>query len=145
EATEGAEASDTVVEEPTKPVLTTTTLLFQAPDLPPAPARSASDEEGDSSSHRRRTRRRSGESADHDADEPNTVVKVRQPRQPAQITEPQRVKGSTRLEAKKQRRRDGRDAGRRRPVVTESEFLARRESVDRVMVVRSKNDRTQIG
>ena len=53
-------------------------------------------------------------------------------REPELITEPQRVKGSTRLEAKKQRRRDGRDAGRRRPVVTEAEFLARRESVDRV-------------
>ena len=61
------------------------------------------------------------------------------------ITEPQRIKGSTRLEAKKQRRRDGREAGRRRPVVTEAEFLARRESVDRKMVVRSKNGRTQIG
>ena len=64
--------------------------------------------------------------------------------QPAPSNEPTRVKGSTRLEAKKQRRRDGRDAGRRRPVVTESEFLARRESVDRVMVVRSKFDRIQI-
>ena len=73
-------------------------------------------------------------------------MRVRQPRrQPEQITEPQRVKGSTRLEAKKQRRRDGRDAGRRRPVITEAEFLARRESVDRVMVVRSKYGRIQIG
>ena len=59
--------------------------------------------------------------------------------------EPQRIKGSTRLEAKKQRRRDGRDAGRRRPVVTEAEFLARRESVDRQMIVRSKDGRIQIG
>ena len=54
------------------------------------------------------------------------------------ITEPQRIKGSTRLEAKKQRRRDGREAGRRRTVVTEAEFLARREAVDRVMVVRER-------
>ena len=60
------------------------------------------------------------------------------------MTEPQRIKGSTRLEAKKQRRRDGREAGRRRAVVTEAEFLARREAVDRVMVVRSKNGRIQI-
>jgi len=72
-------------------------------------------------------------------------VRVRQPRAAAPlITEPQRVKGSTRLEAKKQRRRDGRDAGRRRPVITEAEFLARRESVDRVMIVRSKFGRIQI-
>src|SRR6202023_120034 len=42
-----------------------------------------------------------------------------------------------RLEAKRQRRRDGRDAGRRRPpVLSEAEFLARREAVERVMVVR---------
>ena len=55
------------------------------------------------------------------------------------------VKGSTRLEAKKQRRREGRETGRRRPpIVTESEFLARRESVERSMVVRQRNDRTQI-
>ena len=55
------------------------------------------------------------------------------------------LKGSTRLEAKKQRRREGREAGRRRTIITEAEFLARRESVDRVMVVRHVGDRTQIG
>ena len=55
------------------------------------------------------------------------------------------VRGSTRLEAKKQRRREGRELGRRRPpIITESEFLARRESVDRMMVVRRTGDRTQI-
>jgi ribonuclease E len=55
------------------------------------------------------------------------------------------LKGSTRLEAKKQRRREGREAGRRRaPILTEAEFLARRESVERVMVVRQHGDRTQI-
>ena len=54
--------------------------------------------------------------------------------------------GSTRLEAKKQRRREGREAGRRRaPIVSEAEFLARRESVDRVMVIRQRDDLTQIG
>ena len=53
--------------------------------------------------------------------------------------------GSTRLEAKRQRRRDGRDTGRRRaPILTESEFLARREAVDRKMVVRQQGERTQI-
>ena len=60
------------------------------------------------------------------------------------ITEPQRIKGSTRLEAKKQRRRDGREAGRRRPVVTEAEFLARRESVERTMVIRDQDGLDQI-
>ncbi len=123
--------------------------LFQAPDLPPMPERTgnrAADDGEEPGTVRRRTRRRSGEEGDADTARPNTVVKVRQPRQqPAPSNEPQRVKGSTRLEAKKQRRRDGRDAGRRRPVITEAEFLARRESVDRAMVVRSKHDRIQIG
>jgi ribonuclease E len=74
------------------------------------------------------------------------VVKVRTPREPkAPSNEPQRVRGSTRLEAKKQRRRDGRDTGRRRTVITESEFLARREAVDRTMVVRSKEGKIQLG
>ena len=55
------------------------------------------------------------------------------------------VEGSTRLEAKKQRRREGRAAGRRRaPIVTEAEFLARRESVERSMVIRTREDLTQI-
>ena len=40
---------------------------------------------------------------------------------------------------------EGRVAGRRRTIITEAEFLARRESVDRVMVVRGRGDRTQIG
>ncbi|MEI6108823.1 MAG: Rne/Rng family ribonuclease [Actinomycetes bacterium] len=53
--------------------------------------------------------------------------------------------GSTRLDAKRNRRRDGRDAGRRRtPILSESEFLARRENVERVMVVRQQGIRTQI-
>src|SRR5690606_15190135 len=54
------------------------------------------------------------------------------------------LKGSTRLEAKRQRRREGRDAGRRRTVVTEAEFLARREAVDRSMIVREQAGRVQI-
>ncbi|WP_236713476.1 Rne/Rng family ribonuclease, partial [Rathayibacter tanaceti] len=153
-------------EEPRRPALPSTSLLFQAPILPdyvelaPLPPRgvplglqdereSSPEEQG---SVRRRSRRRSGESERTGSDDPqNTVVRVRQPREPREprepelITEPQRIKGSTRLEAKKQRRRDGRDAGRRRTVVTESEFLARREAVDRVMVVRSKEDSIRIG
>ncbi|KQZ08369.1 ribonuclease G [Agromyces sp. Root1464] len=103
-------------------------------------------DDDESSTVRRRTRRRSGEEGRANTDEPaNTVVKVRRPREVELITEPQKVKGSTRLEAKKQRRRDGRDAGRRRAVITEAEFLARRESVDRSMVVREKGGRIQIG
>ena len=54
------------------------------------------------------------------------------------------LKGSTRLEAKRQRRREGRAAGRRRPIVTEAEFLALRESVDRQMIVRESDGLNQI-
>ncbi|MDN5899984.1 MAG: Rne/Rng family ribonuclease, partial [Brachybacterium sp.] len=97
---------------------------------------------GSSSSRRRRRRRRSGGGNDDSGstdDPPNTVVKVREARD-----EVKAVKGSTRLEAKRQRRREGRDAGRRRSVITEAEFLARRESVKRSMVVRERPGRTQI-
>jgi ribonuclease E len=98
---------------------------------------------GGSSSRRRRRRRRSGSSSGSDGsssdDPPNTVVKVREARD-----EVKAVKGSTRLEAKKQRRREGRDAGRRRNVITEAEFLARREAVKRSMVVRERKGSTQI-
>ncbi len=138
--------AEPAAEEPPAPA-SPFALLFQAPPVLPAPAGEIDDAEASpSASSRRRNRRRSGEAPREGDDAPGAVVKVRQPRkQPEPITEPQKVKGSTRLEAKKQRRRDGRDAGRRRPVITEAEFLARRESVDRVMVVRSKFGRIQIG
>ncbi|RMI38122.1 Rne/Rng family ribonuclease, partial [Actinomadura harenae] len=111
-----------------------------------------SDEQGGngSSRRRRRRRRRSGgaDEASGSDDPPNTVVHVREVREQAPRPvedEVQAVRGSTRLEAKKQRRREGREQGRRRPpVITEAEFLARRESVKREMVVRQEGDRTQI-
>ncbi|OBJ68860.1 ribonuclease [Mycobacterium sp. 1274756.6] len=97
--------------------------------------------EGTSRRRRRRRRRKSGSGDDTDDnssdDPPNTVVHERSPR--SKDSEIQGINGSTRLEAKRQRRRDGRDAGRRRPpVLSEAEFLARRESVERTMVVRDK-------
>ncbi|MGV9359071.1 Rne/Rng family ribonuclease, partial [Streptomyces misionensis] len=103
------------------------------------------------SRRRRRRRRRAGDSAvdaEPSADDPErTVVKVREPRKQSEPSdEVQSIKGSTRLEAKKQRRREGREQGRRRvPIITEAEFLARREAVERVMVVRQHGERTQIG
>ncbi|WP_431910158.1 Rne/Rng family ribonuclease [Nonomuraea jabiensis] len=114
----------------------------------------AANEEESSTSRRRRRRRRRGseEGAEPASDDPpNTVVRIRAPRAGRSSTLDtatdgvQSVRGSTRLEAKKQRRREGRELGRRRPpIITESEFLARRESVDRMMVVRRQGDRTQI-
>ncbi len=105
---------------------------------------SQDDSGGEGSSRRRRRRRRTGEDGDDGGDDPqNTVTRVRKSRTgDDQITS---ISGSTRLEAKKQRRRDGREAGRRRaPIVSEAEFLARREAVDRVMVIRQRDELTQI-
>ena len=130
------------------------------PSRPPAPTRRAKAATGRTASRasrkadegegagaatsRRRTRRRrrSGSSVEGE-DGPGVVTKVREPRR--ERDEVVGLKGSTRLEAKKQRRREGREAGRRRTIITEAEFLARRESVERVMLVRRVGDRTQIG
>ncbi|SCE85415.1 ribonuclease E [Micromonospora viridifaciens] len=112
-----------------------------------AEAEEAEEEEteGDGMTRRRRRRRRRG-AGDVEAlpeDGVPTVVKIREPRRP--VDEVQGVSGSTRLEAKRQRRRDGREQRRTRPpILSESEFLARREAVDRVMAVRQRGDRTQI-
>ncbi|MEW9533300.1 Rne/Rng family ribonuclease [Microbispora sp. NPDC049125] len=106
-------------------------------------------EGGSASSRRRRRRRRRGAEEPEPTvdDPPNTVVRIRAPRatRSTSADEVQGVRGSTRLEAKKQRRREGRELGRRRPpIITESEFLARREAVERFMVVRRQGGRTQI-
>jgi ribonuclease E len=123
-----------------------------APDS--AEARDDSEEAGTAAgTGRRRRRRRRTAAGGEDAsaatsadDPPNTVVHVRPPRDKAgDVGDVRAIKGSTRLEAKRQRRREGRESGRRRPpIITESEFLARREAVDRTMVVRQRADRTQI-
>ena len=135
----------------------------EAEDESEAPAETetgedAESDEGAGNRRRRRRRRRKG-GADEDGavaedDPPNTVVHVRnapptreEERAGAEAAkdEVRSVRGSTRLEAKRQRRRDGREAGRRRvPILSEAEFLARREAVARKMVVRERGDRTQI-
>ncbi|QHG84104.1 translation initiation factor IF-2 N-terminal domain-containing protein [Rhodococcus rhodochrous] len=109
------------------------------------------DEQGGGTSRRRRRRRRrrgsDTDTASTDDDSVPTVVHEREPRPKSRAKdEVQGISGSTRLEAKRQRRRDGREAGRRRPpILTESEFLARREAVDRVMVVRERTGGSHAG
>ncbi|MFD1103198.1 Rne/Rng family ribonuclease, partial [Schaalia naturae] len=91
----------------------------------------AEEEEGQGSATRRRRRRRSRSSSpDAEPEDLSDQVKA--------------LKGSTRLEAKKQRRKEGRKEGRRHHVITESEFLARRESVTREMVIRRRDGLDQI-
>lgn len=97
----------------------------------PAPASEAADgadnsENGEETTRRRRRRRVRASEAQEGADEV------------------QALKGSTRLEAKKQRRKEGRREGRRHHRITESEFLARRESVNRKMVIRGQDGLDQI-
>ncbi|MCU1591744.1 MAG: ribonuclease, partial [Frankiales bacterium] len=140
-------------------------------DEPIAEGEDTSDDEkfetaADGTRRRRRRRRRSGaggaDGAD-DNDPPGTVTHVREARERSDRgdREPRQravrgagaagedgvrgISGSTRMAAKRVRRQEGRDSGRgRAPILTEAEFLARREAVDRVMVVRQKADRTQI-
>jgi len=126
------------------------------------------DEEGelnaDGTTHRRRRRRRArgegvtpGESVDEDG--VVTVVKVREPRSRDESSRNDRNDRGSRTNRNdrgdRNNRRDrgdrndrndrNRDFTRRRGIIiTESEFLARRESVDREMLVRQTGDRTQI-
>ena len=95
----------------------------------PAQDSESSDEEESSGRRRRRRRARSSVSSEESSDPADQV---------------QALKGSTRLEAKKMRRREGRREGRRRHSISESEFLARRESVERTMVIRDQDGLDQI-
>lgn len=95
----------------------------------PAQDSDSSDEEETSGRRRRRRRARSSSSSEEGGDPADQV---------------QALKGSTRLEAKKMRRREGRREGRRRHSISESEFLARRESVERTMVIRDQDGLDQI-
>jgi ribonuclease E len=111
----------------------------------PAEVDGGSETNGEASRRRRRRRRRRGEEATSAPDDPmDTVVRVREPRQGG-TAEVAGIDGSTRMEAKRQRRREGREAGRRRtPVLSEAEFLARRESVVRKMIIRQRESLSQI-
>ncbi|WP_241037579.1 Rne/Rng family ribonuclease [Blastococcus litoris] len=111
----------------------------------------ADEAEGTSSTRRRRRRRRrsgsggSGDAGSDDSDDDDRPERAGRNGRLTSDDDVRGVSGSTRLEAKRQRRRDGRDTGRRRtPILTESEFLARREAVDRKMVIRQRGERTQI-
>ncbi|MDR2255928.1 MAG: Rne/Rng family ribonuclease [Arthrobacter sp.] len=113
---------------------------------------SAEDADAPEEGTRRRRRRRRGTEdmeieGGTETDPPGTITRVRAPRAASEkpIDHVVSIKGSTRLEAKRQRRRESRESGRRRHGITEAEFLARRESVDRKMVVRQKDERIQIG
>lgn len=134
-------APERPVTEPAAPApVADVSLTFREPELP-EPVEDAGAEPPAPAAEepvRRRTRHRA---ARHPR--PEEERSAEEPRR--HPDHPVKVKGSTRLEAKKQRRNASRDAGRRRQSVTEVEFQARREAVDRQMIVRSTPDRIQIG
>ena len=122
-----------------------TTEVEQAEEQESAEGNGGTDADGEGTRRRRRRRRRRGEDAVTAPDDPtDTILRVREPRQETG-TEVLGIDGSTRMEAKRQRRREGRDGGRRRaPVLSEAEFLARRESVTRKMIIRQRDNLAQI-
>ena len=132
--------------------------LFVAPaaDAPARPADGDEQEDTDatpakrsSPSSRRRTRRSTRATAAAPAettekagptDAADHVEKTREEKEADLPTEPVALKGSTRLESQRRRRNEMREAGRKQKrVVSQAEFLARRESVERTMVVRERH------
>ncbi len=108
---------------------------------------STSDDLGkeESSTRTRRRTRSSDNESDSNGESEGTVRRRRRRRSTEDVNdEVTAPKGSTRLEAKRQRRKEGREAGRRRQTITESEYLARRESVARDMLIREQNGLNQI-
>lgn len=118
--------------------------IFMAPKLEkPAPRAQREDREDDDS-HKEESRgggRRRGSrgtsrgrgGSDSRQDARNNTD------EPELIEEPKAIKGSTRIEAQRRRRAELREKGRvRQHIVSQAEFLARRESVERTMVVRDK-------
>src|SRR5918993_641090 len=122
--------------------------LTEAAAVPVADEIAAGEDasERDGQRRRRRRRRRRGEDAGASPDDPSdVVVRVRESRRERSSQAVTGIEGSTRMEAKRQRRREGREAGRRRvPILSEAEFLARRESVTRNMIIRQREDLAQI-
>ncbi len=86
----------------------------------------------------------SASSADN-ADDGDSAGNDEVEHEPEQIEEPQAIKGSTRLEAQRRRRNERREESRKRHVISEAEFLARRESVERTMVVRERGRHDHAG
>ncbi|RRD49629.1 translation initiation factor IF-2 N-terminal domain-containing protein [Arachnia propionica] len=123
----GRDAEDEATEEGEEPEESGDTTTEENDESEADPEENGEQEEETGTRRRRRRRRRSSESKTSTDDEVTGI------------------EGSTRMEAKRQRRKENRAAGRRRaPILSEAEFLARRESVDRQMVIRQREDYTQL-
>ena len=103
------------------------------------------DEASESTILRTRTRNRSHRLAlPEPSDSMEPLPATHAERKQAYISRIKDVKGSTRLEAKRRHRRDTRRTRGQHNLVIEQDFLARRENVDRQMIVREKGHHTQI-
>ena len=113
-------------------------------------ASTTAEDSEESTTHRRRRRRRAagegvvpGETVEEDG--VITVVKVREVRERTPRVEARRGRRDRSERSERGERREYREPYRRRgTIITDSEFLARRENVDREMVVRQIDDRIQI-
>ena len=124
-------------------------------DLIPDPEELREQDEEETLYTRRRRRRRSKSSDDSNSassqEESSDYTNAndddltsRRSRKQQYIDEITDIEGSTRLEAKRQRRRDNRRERSRQNLLMEQDFLARRENVERLMVVRERDRHTQI-
>lgn len=125
----------------------------QAVDTPIFQAPQAADTEDETVSKPRRRGRRGTRRGRGSQDTPQDNAAETAPEQveeqevvEKQIDEPVALKGSTRLEARRRRRNERREEVRKeRRIVSQAEFLARRESVKRVMVVRERERTDHVG
>lgn len=123
-------------------------------DLIPDPDEFRAQDEEETLYTRRRRRRRSKSSDDTNSQTSSSSSSAsrlsvdddspRRSRKQQYIDEITDIEGSTRLEAKRQRRRDNRRERARQNLLMEQDFLARRENVERLMVVRERDRHTQI-
>lgn len=112
-------------------------LLFQAPDLPTP--------EVDSRSGKLKAERQRPARQDDAEPRKRKRTKTTEQKPVESKSSENKPDDSTRVESKRQRRREPRSENRRRNTISESEFLARRESVDRKMIVREADAKVQIG
>lgn len=122
-------------------------------DLIPDPEELREQDEEETLYTRRRRRSKSSDDANSASSQEESSdytnaneddLTSRRSRKQQYIDEITDIEGSTRLEAKRQRRRDNRRERSRQNLLMEQDFLARRENVERLMVVRERDRHTQI-
>ena len=112
------------------------------PEVTPVPEDTANRAPLFKAPERKRRRATRAAAPTHDEPQPDDVASPEdvEKQEPELIEEPKAIKGSSRLEAQRRRRSEKREEQRKRSrIVSQAEFLARRESVERHMVVRERD------